>query len=107
MNVISWIFIVTGALAVAYGVNVAVKQQVEIYRRGEIHLYQGKAAVMIGIGFALAGAGVTIIGSVGFTPLAIGVGIVCSLSFLVLRHFAEQMNTGVKLALPTRRKNDD
>lgn len=106
MTFIYWLFIITGALGAAYGVNVILKQRVEIFHRQAIRLYQGRAAQLIGLGFLLAGIGATVIGSAGFTPLAIGVGIVCSLSYLGLRTLADQIaeKESAALSLPSQKK---
>lgn len=104
MGLIAWLFIITGAFGIAYGLNVLLKRRVEIYHKGEIRLYTDQAAVMIGIGFILAGFGASLIGISNFHYLAIALAIVLSFAYMGLRQRADQITENNKLNLPSQRK---
>lgn len=85
-----------------YGVTVLIKKQVEIYRQGEIHLYQGRPAQLIGSGFVLVGMGAMLVGITGFAPIAVFAGILSSLVYMGLRRWADRLEQG-QLTLPSQK----
>ncbi len=105
MNIVTVLLALTGAIGLGYGLSVVIKQRIEIYRRGEIHLYEGRPAMAIGGGLSIAGLGALVLGGFGFTPLAMAFGILCSILYFVLRHMADRIeDSSESLALPSQKK---
>jgi hypothetical protein len=105
MAILYLILILTGTIGIAYGLNIVVQKRAEIYRKGEIQRYEGKAAQALGSGLSITGLGVVALGSLGFHPAVIFFGILCSGAFFVGRSIADRIqaeNNG--LSLPSQKK---
>lgn len=90
MSFIEITLALTGAIAIGYGITGLVKQRVEIYTRGQIRLYEGTAARLIGIAFLMAGLGAFSLGYFGISTPTMIFGILCTGIYFGARHFANQ-----------------
>ena len=105
MAILFLIFILSGTLGIAYGLNIVVRQRAEIYQKGQINLYEGRAAQALGSGLAITGLGAVAMGSLQFAPASIIFGILCSSAFFVGRAMANRLQAqAVELSLPSKRK---
>lgn len=102
MNLISWLFVIPGSIGVGYGLTILIKGQVELYRQGEIHRYEGQPAQLIGFGFLLVSVGAVFVGISGFSPIAVFAGIIGGLGYMALRRWADRLEQG-QLNLPSRK----
>lgn len=99
------VFILSGTIGIAYGLKIVIDQRAQIYRRGEIQLYEGKAAQAIGSGLAVAGLGAVALGSLGFSAATMIFGILCSAAFFVGRSYADRLQSqNSDFALPSQKK---
>ncbi len=103
MGLISWLLAITGAVGLAYGLNVVLTKKIQIYRKGEIHQYEGQPALVVGLTLMLAASGAVIMGAFGITPLTMAIGLAFSATYLVGRYFADRMEAAPDLSLPSKK----
>ncbi len=104
MNLISWILLLSGSIGIAIGLNIIRRQQVQIYRRGEIHRYEGASAASIGAGLVLAGGGAATMGAFDLAPFAMGIGILGAGAYFASRYLADRLEVEVDLTFPSQKE---
>lgn len=103
MDIIRWIFAISGAIGLAYGLNIILNREVQLYRKGAIYRYQGQAALLIGFSLILVATAAVIIAAFDITPVTMAIGIAFSLFFFVGRYFADRINDDPNLSLPSKK----
>ncbi len=71
-TIILMLILVLGIGVTAYGLRIILKKSANIYRQGQMHQYDGQAAQLVGIGTALAGLGMVLVGLLGWGMLLFG-----------------------------------
>lgn len=91
MGLLFLAFILVGTLMLAYGLSIVVRQEAEIYIKGEFRRYEGRAAQLLGGGLAITGLGAIAMGSFQFAPAAMVFGIMSSGAFFIGRAMANRL----------------
>lgn len=64
-----WLFTITGAIGLGYGISTLIRQNIEVYSftKREIVAYNGKPAQVVSIGLVTASLAILLLAVVGFT----------------------------------------
>lgn len=110
MSIFELILSLSGAVAIGYGLSGLLRQKVEIIAKGQVRLYEKRAAQLVGAAFFVAGLGAFALGYIGISTPTMIFGILCTGAYFALRTAANRVqtnNTGADFSVPSQHNHNE